>query len=133
MPGFGWRPGPNNNSWRARKKVPKAVIARSEATKQSPKINYFWLVLSAVLAGLFPAYGQALRQATFIPQWIPQAQFAGYYVAYEKGYYREKGIDLQLLKGGPERPPSEWLEKEFFIELNGGRYAKTNSEKIILG
>ena len=79
--------------------------------KFNQKFNYFWLVLGGVLAGLSPAYGQPLRQVAFIPQWIPQAQFAGYYVAYEKGYYRKKGIDLQILKGGPERPPSEWLEK----------------------
>jgi NitT/TauT family transport system substrate-binding protein len=71
----------------------------------------FWLVFVGVLAGLAPAYGQALPQVVFLPQWIPQAQFAGYYVAFEKGYYRNKGIDLKILKGGPERSPAEWLEK----------------------
>lgn len=78
---------------------------------KNQKFKYFWLVFIGVLAGLSPAYGQALHQAVFIPQWIPQAQFAGYYVAYEKGFYRKKGIDLQILKGGPERPPSEWLDR----------------------
>jgi NitT/TauT family transport system substrate-binding protein len=53
----------------------------------------------------------ALEPAVFIPQWIPQAQFAGYYVAYEKGFYRRLGLDLRILPGGPERPPSEWLER----------------------
>jgi NitT/TauT family transport system substrate-binding protein len=75
------------------------------------KFTYFWLVFIGVLAGLAPAYGQALHPVVLIPQWIPQAQFAGYYVAYEKGYYRKRGIDLQILKGGPQRPPSEWLER----------------------
>jgi hypothetical protein len=29
----------------------------------------------------------ALKPASFLPQWSPQAQFAGYYVAYEQGLY----------------------------------------------
>ena len=52
-------------------------------------------------------------QVRFIPQWQPQAQFAGYYVAYEKGFYRERGLEVEILRGGPEWPPSEML--------NGGR------------
>jgi len=50
-----------------------------------------------------------LKQASFIPQWNPQAQFAGYYVAYEKGFYKKHGIDLTVLQGGPNRPSSAFL------------------------
>ncbi|MBP8645567.1 MAG: ABC transporter substrate-binding protein [Syntrophobacteraceae bacterium] len=50
-------------------------------------------------------------RAVFVPQWHPQAQFAGYYVALEKGYYRERGIDLEILRGGPDRPATNLLEK----------------------
>lgn len=35
-------------------------------------------------------------------QWIPQAQFAGYYVALDKGWYAEEGIDLTIRPGGPD-------------------------------
>jgi len=35
-------------------------------------------------------------------QWIPQAQFAGYYVALEKGWYRQEGLGLTIKPGGPE-------------------------------
>ncbi len=35
-------------------------------------------------------------------QWYPQAQFAGVYVAIEKGYFREHGINIELIDGGPE-------------------------------
>jgi NitT/TauT family transport system substrate-binding protein len=51
-----------------------------------------------------------LKKASFAPQWIPQAQFAGYMVALEKGFYREAGLDLTLLVGGPEKPPFVSLE-----------------------
>lgn len=37
-------------------------------------------------------------------QWIPQAQFAGYYVALDKGWYREEGLDLTIKPGGPDLP-----------------------------
>lgn len=52
-----------------------------------------------------------LRRVSFLPQWLPQAQFAGYYVAYEKGFYRNHGLDVSILRGGPEKPSTEWLKK----------------------
>lgn len=53
----------------------------------------------------------SLKKASFIPQWNPQAQFAGFYVAYEKGIYKKHGIDLRILLGGPDKPSLEFLEK----------------------
>ncbi len=57
----------------------------------------------------FPALCQDLRSVTFLPQWTPQAQFAGYYVAIQKGFYQKRGIDLHLLAGGPDSPPADML------------------------
>jgi NitT/TauT family transport system substrate-binding protein len=34
-------------------------------------------------------------------KWLPQAQFAGYYVAAAKGYYKEAGLDVTIKPGGP--------------------------------
>jgi len=33
----------------------------------------------------------------FTPQWTAQAQFAGYYVAYEQGFYRDAGLDVEIV------------------------------------
>jgi len=57
----------------------------------------------------FPALCQDLQPVTFLPQWTPQAQFAGYYVAIQKGFYQKRGIDLHLLAGGPDSPPADLL------------------------
>jgi len=57
------------------------------------------------------AQGEELAKVSFIPHWIPQAQFVGYYVAYEKGFYRKFKLSVDILRGGPERPPSKLLEK----------------------
>jgi len=74
----------------------------------------FLLVLTAVL--IFPA-SQAVsaeepprKKITFIPHWLPQAQFAGFYVAQEKGFYRKRGLDVVILRGGPEKPPVQLLK-----------------------
>ncbi|MCX7966472.1 MAG: ABC transporter substrate-binding protein [Syntrophorhabdaceae bacterium] len=50
------------------------------------------------------------QNASFIPQWSPQAQFAGYYVAFEKGIYKKYGINLQIIAGGPYTAPFNMLE-----------------------
>jgi NitT/TauT family transport system substrate-binding protein len=62
---------------------------------------------------LFPlgADGQTgLTSRTMIPLWSPQAQFAGYYVALEKGFYRKHGIDMAILQGGPACSGCEYLQ-----------------------
>jgi NitT/TauT family transport system substrate-binding protein len=38
-------------------------------------------------------------------QWVTQAQFAGYYIALDKGWYAEEGIDLTIIPGGPDQDP----------------------------
>ena len=48
-----------------------------------------------LLAVVMPAVGQ--ERFVFTPQWTTQAQFAGYYVAQEKGFYREAGIDVEIV------------------------------------
>ena len=48
--------------------------------------------------------GQAesgLRPVTLQLKWFHQFQFAGYYAAREKGFYRRKGLDVAILEGGP--------------------------------
>ena len=40
---------------------------------------------------------EAQERLVFTPQWTAQAQFAGYYVAKEKGFYKEAGIDVEIV------------------------------------
>ena len=42
-------------------------------------------------------------------QWVTQAQFAGYYVALENGYYDEEGLAVNILPGGPDIAPPQVL------------------------
>ena len=42
-----------------------------------------------------------LTPVKFQLQWVAQSQFAGYYAAIDQGYYRDLGLDVSLLLGGP--------------------------------
>jgi len=39
-------------------------------------------------------------------EWIIQGQFAGFVVAYDKGYYKDAGLDLELRPAGPDLKPA---------------------------
>jgi NitT/TauT family transport system substrate-binding protein len=47
------------------------------------------------------ARAQSLVKATLRLKWLPQAQFAGFYLAKARGYYEAEGIDLTINPGGP--------------------------------
>jgi NitT/TauT family transport system substrate-binding protein len=40
-------------------------------------------------------------------KWVPQAQFAGYFVAMDKGYYAAENIDITIMPGGPDIIPEQ--------------------------
>ncbi len=53
---------------------------------------------------------RGLGKASLILQWMPQAQFAGYFVAQEKGFYKQHGVDLTIIPGGPDKVVSDYLD-----------------------
>jgi NitT/TauT family transport system substrate-binding protein len=48
-----------------------------------------------------------LQKVTLQLKWLPQSQFMGYYVAQEKGYYAEEGIEIEILPGGSDIIPEQ--------------------------
>lgn len=63
-------------------------------------------LLFALIAGDQGVRGaQYPRAVRLMLQWKPQAEFAGFYVALEKGYYRDRDLDVTVLPGGPEIDP----------------------------
>lgn len=71
---------------------------------------FFLLVLSSFANPAHAAGGGAvLQKASLMPLWSPQAQFAGYYVALDKGLYAQHGIDLRILPAGPGHSPAQAL------------------------
>ncbi|MEV6488144.1 ABC transporter substrate-binding protein [Actinoplanes sp. NPDC051633] len=53
--------------------------------------------------------GGALAPVKLQLQWFYQAQFAGYIAAVDQGFYKEQGLDVQLLEGGVDIVPQTVL------------------------
>lgn len=51
----------------------------------------------------------AADDVTLQLKWVTQAQFAGYYVAAEKGFYAEEDLNVEILPGGPDIAPPQVL------------------------
>ena len=52
------------------------------------------LTLITLVAGALSVLHAELKDVVFSPQWIPQAQFAGFYVAKEKGFFEQEGLNV---------------------------------------
>ncbi|MEM1374862.1 MAG: ABC transporter substrate-binding protein [Pseudomonadota bacterium] len=65
----------------------------------------------AALAGASLCAGAAMAadEVKLQLQWVTQAQFAGYYVALENGYYEAADLDVTILPGGPDIAPPQVL------------------------
>ena len=67
-------------------------------------------ILAAICSTMLIALSfntQAGDKFTLQTKWVTQAQFAGYYVALEKGYYDDEGLDVTIKSGGPDIAPPQ--------------------------
>ena len=66
-------------------------------------------LLSAAAAAAMIASASSTQAETVTLQlkWVAQAQFAGYFVAQEKGYYKAAGLDVVIKPGGPDIAPEQ--------------------------
>src|SRR6478609_9819818 len=69
------------------------------------------LVISALAGAMSLVAFQAMAadKVTLQLKWVTQAQFAGYYVAKDKGFYEAEGLDVDIKPGGPDIAPAQVL------------------------
>ena len=65
------------------------------------------IILAAALIFGMSGLARAADPLTLQLKWVAQAQFAGYYVAAAKGYYKAAGLDVTIKPGGPDVNPSQ--------------------------
>lgn len=65
-----------------------------------------WMLALAPSLG-FASAASAADHLTLQLKWVTQAQFAGYYVAQAKGFYKDAGLDVTIKPGGPDINPSQ--------------------------
>lgn len=57
------------------------------------------LALLVTLATLAPAQPKPLRPFTFILDFLPYGEYTPYFTALDKGWYRDEGLDVRILRG----------------------------------
>ncbi|MEH6546388.1 MAG: ABC transporter substrate-binding protein [Sneathiella sp.] len=65
------------------------------------------LLATAAIFGAMAMSAQAADKLTLQLKWVTQAQFAGYYVAKDKGFYKDADLDITIKPGGPDVAPSQ--------------------------
>ena len=63
------------------------------------------MIAAGLTFGLSTAH--AADKVTIQLKWVAQAQFAGYFVAKEKGFYKDAGLDVTINPGGPDVAPPQ--------------------------
>lgn len=81
--------------------------------------------LGFLVALLCPCFSTAAESIHLQLRWHHQFQFAGYYAALEKGYYKKAGLDVSIHNGTPEKLPVKEV-------LQGhAQYGVGNSELLL--
>ena len=66
-------------------------------------------ILSIILFVLVSYMAYSADKLTLQLQWVTQAQFAGYYVALDKGYYNDENLNVTIKPGAPDISPPQVL------------------------
>jgi NitT/TauT family transport system substrate-binding protein len=64
-------------------------------------------LLGGICVALAASAAAVQDKLTLQLKWVTQAQFAGYYVAKDKGFYKDAGLDVTIKAGGPDINPSQ--------------------------
>jgi NitT/TauT family transport system substrate-binding protein len=65
-----------------------------------------WMSGASAAVVMLAGAAQA-EDVTLQLKWVTQAQFAGYYVALEQGFYEEEGLNVTIKPGGPDIAPPQ--------------------------
>jgi NitT/TauT family transport system substrate-binding protein len=84
-----------------------ATEITTAARNKETKMRAFKTTLIAGAMGALATMGHAADEVTLQLKWVTQAQFAGYYVALDKGFYEEENLDVTIKPGGPDIAPTQ--------------------------
>jgi diguanylate cyclase (GGDEF)-like protein len=87
------------------------------------------------IAGLLFA-GTAWADAITIQlKWHHQFQFAGYYVALQRGYYKDEGLDVRLVAGRPHLQPVDQVlkgEADYGVAASSVLFARAKGQPVVI-
>src|SRR6266568_904952 len=80
-------------------------VPPNKQVEERPMTRLGFTIATLLALAIGPAAAQ--DKLTLQLKWVTQAQFAGYYVAKDKGFYKEVGLDVTVKPGGPDVNPSQ--------------------------
>src|SRR5271169_5439045 len=86
---------------------PTARDPRESRTGGEDSMRNMIFGLAATSALIAAGAAHAADKVNLQLKWVTQAQFAGYYVAKDKGYYKAEGLDVTIKPGGPDIAPEQ--------------------------
>jgi NitT/TauT family transport system substrate-binding protein len=69
----------------------------------------------------------ALTGVTLQLNWFPEAEHGGFYAALVHGYYREAGLDVKILPGGPDTPVVQQVARR------AATFGVVNADNVLFG
>ena len=92
-------------------------------------------LLVAVWTMLALPVAQALDRVTLQLKWHHQFQFAGYYAALEKGFYRDAGLEVEIREGGPNVDAIEDVvagRADFGVGTSGALITRARGQEVVV-
>lgn len=71
--------------------------------------HFLGTAAATAAAASIPLRARASTPFTMQAAWINDAEFAGYFIGIDEGYYAEEGLDLTYLSGGPDVIPESTI------------------------
>ena len=93
------------------------------------------LALGLVCCGFGASAEDALRQVSVQLLWKHQFEFAGYYAAQEKGFYRDAGLEVTLIEAGTEPDSVEAVltgKADFGVGSSGLLLYRANGQPVVV-
>jgi NitT/TauT family transport system substrate-binding protein len=89
----------------------------------------YWLALSVMCLGLLSCHSDkgssGLTPVKFQTDWYPQPEHGGFYEAQLKGYYRQEGLDVTLIPGGP------YIIADQQVSTGAAQFGMGSSDRIL--
>lgn len=92
-------------------------------------------LLAGIVLLLLTAPSSALDQVSLQLKWRHQFQFAGYYAALAKGFYREAGLDVEIREGGPDTDVAKLVSEgkaDFGVCASSVLISRANGRNLVV-
>ena len=88
-------------------------------------IAFLFVLIFLCGACRHPRDTHGLTDITLQADWYPQPEHGGFYTALAKGYYKEEGLDVRILSGGPYLSPYQQ------VASGGAQFGMGGSDRIL--